>query len=246
MKMNCVIHSACATMLALVSLLRADDDPAAQLRALDQEYRAAQEGFSTRYRAARTADEREQLMSNYRRPTTYVVRCLELAGKYPKSPAALDALSWVVQHQPYGSEFEKAAVMLLDHIQDEKIGDVFPWVAGAASDAPEMLLRSAIVKNPSRNVQGRACFYLGEFFRNQLDEKQAGQFYERVLKDYADVPARRGGTIAEAAKAALFEMRELTIGKVAPEIVGEDIDGKPMKLSEFRGKVVVLDFWGFW
>ncbi|MBI5684329.1 MAG: redoxin domain-containing protein [Verrucomicrobia bacterium] len=36
------------------------------------------------------------------------------------------------------------------------------------------------------------------------------------------------------------------IGQVAPEIRGKDLDNKPMKLSEFRGKVVVLDFWGFW
>jgi cytochrome oxidase Cu insertion factor (SCO1/SenC/PrrC family) len=36
------------------------------------------------------------------------------------------------------------------------------------------------------------------------------------------------------------------IGQAAPEITGKDIDNKPMKLSEFRGKVVVLDFWGFW
>lgn len=37
-----------------------------------------------------------------------------------------------------------------------------------------------------------------------------------------------------------------TVGKLAPEIVGEDIDGKPMKLSDYRGKVVMLDFWGNW
>jgi len=36
------------------------------------------------------------------------------------------------------------------------------------------------------------------------------------------------------------------VGSIAPEISGKDLDGKPMKLSEFRGKVVVLDFWGFW
>ena len=38
----------------------------------------------------------------------------------------------------------------------------------------------------------------------------------------------------------------LKVGDAAPEIVGEDIDGKPMKLSDFQGKVVVLDFWGDW
>jgi hypothetical protein len=38
----------------------------------------------------------------------------------------------------------------------------------------------------------------------------------------------------------------LAVGKVAPDIVGEDIDGKEFKLSDYRGKVVVLDFWGNW
>ena len=32
----------------------------------------------------------------------------------------------------------------------------------------------------------------------------------------------------------------------APEIEGEDLDGAKFKLSEYRGKVVLLDFWGNW
>jgi predicted Zn finger-like uncharacterized protein len=36
------------------------------------------------------------------------------------------------------------------------------------------------------------------------------------------------------------------VGAVAPEIVGEDLDGNHFKLSDYRGKVVVLDFWGHW
>lgn len=38
----------------------------------------------------------------------------------------------------------------------------------------------------------------------------------------------------------------LEVGMVAPEIEGEDIDGQVFKLSDYRGKVVVLDFWGDW
>jgi hypothetical protein len=30
------------------------------------------------------------------------------------------------------------------------------------------------------------------------------------------------------------------------EIQGEDIDGRRFKLSHYRGKVVLLDFWGHW
>jgi hypothetical protein len=33
---------------------------------------------------------------------------------------------------------------------------------------------------------------------------------------------------------------------VAPEIQGLDTRGMAMRLSEFRGRVVVLDFWGDW
>ena len=32
----------------------------------------------------------------------------------------------------------------------------------------------------------------------------------------------------------------------APDIIGHDLDGVPFKLSDYRGKVVVIDFWGDW
>ena len=38
----------------------------------------------------------------------------------------------------------------------------------------------------------------------------------------------------------------LEVGNLAPEIQGEDLDGVKFKLSDYRGKVVVLDFWGDW
>ena len=36
------------------------------------------------------------------------------------------------------------------------------------------------------------------------------------------------------------------VGEEAPEIAGEDLDGIPFKLSDYRGKVVMLTFWGDW
>jgi len=36
------------------------------------------------------------------------------------------------------------------------------------------------------------------------------------------------------------------IGAPAPELEGEDFDGKSFKLSDYRGKVVVVSFWASW
>ena len=81
--------------------------------------------------------------------------------------------------------------------------------------------------------------------------KEAEELMEHITKDksYAQtaIPFDDGRiTLGQLAARELFEMRYLQPGKVAPDIVGEDIDGKPMKLSDFRGKVILLDFWGFW
>jgi thiol-disulfide isomerase/thioredoxin len=56
----------------------------------------------------------------------------------------------------------------------------------------------------------------------------------------------RKKTLGQEAEARLDDMLNLAIGKPAPEIDGVDFDGKPLKLSEFKGKVVVLVFWGSW
>ena len=56
----------------------------------------------------------------------------------------------------------------------------------------------------------------------------------------------RRKTLGQEAEARLDEMFNLGVGKPAPEIEGVDIDGKPLKLSDYKGKVVVLVFWGSW
>jgi hypothetical protein len=48
------------------------------------------------------------------------------------------------------------------------------------------------------------------------------------------------------ANQGLNEGEGLEVGNVAPEIEGKDSADKEFKLSDYRGKVVLLDFWGFW
>ena len=39
---------------------------------------------------------------------------------------------------------------------------------------------------------------------------------------------------------------DLSVGKKAPEVVSRDLDGKEVRLSALKGKVVVLDIWATW
>jgi hypothetical protein len=69
---------------------------------------------------------------------------------------------------------------------------------------------------------------------------------EAAMESYADVPYGRGSTVGEFAENKLFSIKYLQIGKVAPDIEGSDLDEVEFKLSDYRGKVVVIDFWGDW
>ncbi|HTU19360.1 MAG TPA: hypothetical protein VMG10_14965 [Gemmataceae bacterium] len=70
--------------------------------------------------------------------------------------------------------------------------------------------------------------------------KQKNELVPKVL------PRRRPDLPRENGEAMLDAPRHPIVGKPAPEIEGEDIDGKLFKLSDYRGKVVLLDFWGNW
>jgi cytochrome oxidase Cu insertion factor (SCO1/SenC/PrrC family) len=72
---------------------------------------------------------------------------------------------------------------------------------------------------------------------------EAEHLLERAMRDFDDVKLAGGETVAEKAGPELFGIRHLSVGKVAPDIEGEDQDGVPFKLSDYRGKVVLLDFW---
>ncbi len=81
-------------------------------------------------------------------------------------------------------------------------------------------------------------------------QKQIEKIYDRVVAEFSDVKVnvgtKRETTLGKQAGAALYETRNLVVGKPAPEIEGADLDSVAFKLSDYRGKVVLLDFWGNW
>lgn len=81
-----------------------------------------------------------------------------------------------------------------------------------------------------------------------VSESNIKSLYQSAIDSYGKVkpyPTSKR-KLADMAKGAMFEMENLAIGKEAPDIEAEDLDGTKFKLSEYRGKVVVIDFWGDW
>ena len=50
----------------------------------------------------------------------------------------------------------------------------------------------------------------------------------------------------EAVQAALYKALKLQPGQPAPEFTLYDLDGQPVSLSQFKGQVVLVDFWASW
>lgn len=74
----------------------------------------------------------------------------------------------------------------------------------------------------------------------KLGGKPLTEEYRRKLEAQL---ARPRSTLGQVAEARLDDWHNLAVGKTAPEIQGVDLDGKPLKLSDYRGKVVAVVFW---
>jgi hypothetical protein len=67
--------------------------------------------------------------------------------------------------------------------------------------------------------------------------------FEQAAEKHGDVKLPFGGTVGDNARTELFAIRHLAVGKEAPDIEGPDQNGVRFKLSDYRGKVVLLYFW---
>jgi hypothetical protein len=143
-----------------------------------------------------------------------------------------------------------------------------PWLRAVLKNSPHHEVKGHAAYSLGRCLDGQADYaaslqkdpsnragldqWLGKATVDRLLELspdsprlEAEKLFEDVAANYSDV--KDGDrNLADSARSELFEIRNLALGQVAPEIKGEDVDGKEFKLSDYRGKVVVIDFWGDW
>jgi RNA polymerase sigma factor (sigma-70 family) len=175
---------------------------------------------------------------------------LALLEYYPTSPDALEAATWILLNTPDGAEVEKAAkVILREHTSDTNLVHLCNGLERVRHRCSKELLETILKNNLSREVRGTACFTLAtllkdeaKFGQNKTATERAEKLFQRVITEFGQA-GRSGPELARRAKPELYELRRLIIGKPAPDTEGEDLDGRPMKLSDHRGKVIVLIFW---
>lgn len=101
------------------------------------------------------------------------------------------------------------------------------------------VLQSFISKNPDSYI---SLLALGELmsFNSGIDQPGFVKLYKGLSDD-----VRKTG-LGEELESVLFAAERTVIGAVAPDFTQNDPAGEPVKLSDFRGKYVLIDFWASW
>jgi thiol-disulfide isomerase/thioredoxin len=243
--------------------------PARLLANLQQDYDRQRFRWDTLRDRATTMAEKRKAQSERPVLADYARRALDLAEEHQDSVAAVEALGWILEvtapsenRTPSASSMELRervlAILERDHLQKPELGAVCQRMAETPAADCEALLRTIHEKHAVSDVQGLAGYALALSLadraataRAQGDPqaleltKSAEQLFERLQTQFAEVECGYS-TLGEIARRKLHELKHLAIGQPAAEIEGEDLNGQTMKLSEFRGRVVVLDFFADW
>jgi thiol-disulfide isomerase/thioredoxin len=199
-----------------------------------------------------SAEARRQGASNYGR------RMIALADRYPDDPAAVEALVLVVSrwggHAPEGDQaFQR---LLKHHSASPAMGELVAalspapkaWrterlreLTGAATDPAVLAVAYFRLAAATDEAAAEAPVVAGP--AATADQTASIANYELAA---AKDPDSATGRIAQAAGAAVRRLQTVGVGRPAPPISGSDLDGQPMTLADFSGKVVLLDFWALW
>jgi len=195
----------------------------------------------------------------------FAARFFKFAQDNPKDPSAVKALSMAINlgGGPKSPSWPKIlAILDTEYAASPGIKPVLRAVGRWGDEAGDKLLQDVVAKNPDRKIQGLAYKAMAE--GQDLAARMADQLKtnerarESVTKDrgaaYVELLLANAEHARQKAKEITQfihekygdEFPDLSVGKPAPEVVSQNIDGKKVQLSSLKGKVVVLDIWATW
>ncbi len=235
------------------------DNPMSPMNAdvarLSMEFRRKWEEFVVKLRQTPPKEQRA-LMATGDPRVIYARKCFDVADQARKTHKALQALVIASQLVSSGmteqtNELNKAILARLskDHLDSRIMASVSLGLAGDNTASAREFLRQVLDKSPHHACQGAACIALASNLvrhsQGGHDQQQALKLLERAAGEFGDVPFGNG-TLKQVAGPMLHQLKYLSIGSSAQDIHGKDIEGKEFKLSDFKGKVVMLDFFANW
>lgn len=262
-------------MTLVLASVRADDEKKDDVKSPDDQWKELRQDFMKErtavIRAVNAADKDKQEEMFYAKMGELLVSQLPKFMAFAKANAANDsgfnALMFVFQNS--GGEMpNKETAAKIGVFADESLKALLeqheaklvsrPAVLEGAGDRGMRVLRALREKLKSGEGHVRVTASLANMLkmpteRADNDEKaakaanqasEAEALFVEVIAKGAEIPALN--SLVTAAKANLAELQTLGIGKVMPELESKDLDDKPVKLSDLRGKVVVVDVWATW
>ena len=228
----------------------------AEWKAANADYRAAMQKVqsSDEYKTARSNkdyDTLRGLMADLKRPDAkaFGARALELADAR-EGDEALVVLTFIANNL-YDADTFKGLIARVerDHLTSAKLGGILAngntLAHFAGPEQTAALLQRIAKENEANEPRAWAMYWESTMItRNKESDDDDKARAERLLEDAEALAA--GTALGDRIAAPRFEKEKLQIGMAAPDILGTDTDGVDFKLSDYRGKVVVLDFWGFW
>ncbi len=101
-------------------------------------------------------------------------------------------------------------------------------------------LNQAIIKFAMDNSNSLVSFYAISLVNPQGNEQAMVAYSEKV-----DASLRQHSAVKNFVE-KVSRLKAVQIGQTAPDFTIPSIDGKTVKLTDYRGKYVLLDFWASW
>lgn len=226
----------------------------AKLQKLQQDYMTALRAYEKPYENVHTAEEAAKihLDPNKNPALSYLPKAKTFAQQVKEPNVAVDAWIFVIQVAQGASNAKEADqavdVLMSRYVKQPAIGKLAQSLPYMFFEDPKReskiagMLDKIVAGNPDPNVKASALYAKADLIagNGRGDADKAMKIYEEIVAKYPNSP------MGKRAKGAIFEAQNLVPGKVAPDFEAEDENGRKFKLSDYRGKVVVLDFWGFW